>query len=211
MFSILKGLYILCAAIAVFASPIAEPSKRSISSTSLPSISLDGWGGIGGLLGFDEFHGAGRFVGQRNRNQFIIVEQPVCNAAQIFIVQQQLAIIQEVTKQILLSQVCQVVAQVIVFEQFFGGLGNFRDDIRRQRGIAPGFDRNIAGQLNQLINADGSINLGRNERFNFNSGDIGKQGVVVGSDWNDQTSPDDVQLAIQIAQAAVQTSQDISD
>jgi hypothetical protein len=199
MFSILKSFSLLVAiASVVFATPVAEKRNVSLLPTSLPNISLNKWGGFNSLDGFDNFHGAGNFFGVPNFNELVIVQQQICQAQQINILQQQLAIIQELTKQVILSQICDVEVQLLLLQQHLGVFDNFKDDIFRRGGRQPGFDRNIAGLGLQLFN-NGGFNV---KDFGFNGRDLGKNKVTFNSNWDDKVSPFNLDLALKLSKSA---------
>lgn len=93
------------------------------------------------------------------------------------------------------QQICDVETQVIVFEQFRGGLRNFRSDLRRQSGHNVGFDSNIALLALQLFNQDGTFN---NKDFGFKGTDVGKNlRVPSGNNWDDSKSPKSIDDILQ--------------
>lgn len=105
---------------------------------------------------------------------------------------------------ILTEQVCEVETQTIIFTQFHAGLQNFRSDLQRQGGRVPGFDKNVASQVQHLLNSDGSLN---DIDFEFTGGDVGRNTVVPsGSNWRDDTSPESVRQALEAANAAKNTT-----
>lgn len=68
-------------------------------ASSASNVSFNNWGGLSSLTGFDDFFGVNNFDGSRNDKVVIVEQQQVCHVQQVTIIQQQLAIIQEVTKQ----------------------------------------------------------------------------------------------------------------
>ncbi|KAJ3517937.1 hypothetical protein NLJ89_g185 [Agrocybe chaxingu] len=195
-FSVSKAFTLVAAAAAVVASPVAK-SRRDLSTiSSVSPISFNLWGGIQSLAGFDNFFGLGNFNGFNNQQIIVVNQQPVCQVQQLLIVQQQLAIIQEFSKQLILSSICDIETQVLVLEQFRGGLRNFRGDLRRITGRNAGFDANIALLFGQLLNQDGSINF---KNFGFNGIDIGRQLVVpTGFNWVDNRTPQNIDEILRI-------------
>jgi hypothetical protein len=175
----------------VAASPLtkAPVSKRTDS--------LNSWGGFSSLDGFDDFNGVDNFSGRNDAETVVIQEtQVVCSSLPVRVIQQQLAILQEVAKQILTTQICEVEVQTIVFQQFSSGFDNFSGDLSRQSGKQVGFDPNVAKLIGSLINDDGSLN--RND-FGFQGNQIGGSKVVANSNWNDESSPASVQAALNAA------------
>lgn len=146
---------------------------------------------------FDFFGGINNFDGSLNQ---ILVQQAggACQAQQINLVQQQLAIIQEFTKQIFLQELCNVELQTILLQQFLGGFDLFGNDLQRLNGRVPGFDAAVAAQLAQLVQ-NGSVNI---VDFGIKGSSIGNNLVVpIGSNWNDATSPQSVLIAEAAAKA----------
>jgi len=178
----------------------APPQNVPPQNNSEP-ISFDNWGGISSLDGFDSFNGRDNFDGSRNTQAIVVQQQQVvCRPQNAAIIQQQLAILQELAKRILTEQVCEVETQTIIFSQFHASLGTFRHDIQREGGRQPGFDGNVAHQIHQLVNADGSLN---NIDFGFKGTDIGNQTIAPsGSNWDENKSPESVRQAMEAVKAA---------
>ncbi|KAF7374902.1 hypothetical protein MSAN_00376300 [Mycena sanguinolenta] len=135
--------------------------------------------------GVDDFNGF-------NRHQTVVDSGEVCHSVDITIIQQRLAVLQEMAKRIITEQICEVETQTIVFEQYFQSLGHFKGDLRRHSGIHPSYDRGIVGHFGNIYNSDGSFCT---DDWNFSGNDIGSQTVVVSDNWNDQTSPQSVDSA----------------
>lgn len=86
----------------------------SLTNTELVPFSFNNWQSISSLDNFDQFFGAGNFDGRFNEVQVVQVEEiQVCSATEITIVQQQIAVLLETMKQVLLTQVCEVETQVM--------------------------------------------------------------------------------------------------
>jgi len=220
MFGVIRLVsYFLVASVAV-ASPVQQ--KRSAvlpsvalsnlaSATQLSPISLNNWAGISSLNGFDSFFGSNNFDGF-NQAQNLLEQQLLCGVGgsgssidNINVVQQQLAILAQVAQMAILTQLCEVEAQMLVFQQFLGGLGGFSNDLLRFGGSQPSFDSVIAALGASLFNDNGSLNSVFN--FNglnngFNGLDIGNSLQLVSSNWNDQFSPESVANALAQAQIA---------
>ncbi|KDR76205.1 hypothetical protein GALMADRAFT_67616 [Galerina marginata CBS 339.88] len=159
------------------------------TGSSASNISFNNWGGLSSLSGFDDFFGSDNFDGGRNE-QVVLVEQQVCRPERISIIQQQLAIIHEVTRQIISQQICDVETQVIVLEQHRGRGREFKKDLRRKSGRNVGYDANIALLIHELMNQDGSLN---NRDLGFRGSDIGKHlRVTNGNNWDDNRSPQSI-------------------
>ncbi|KAF8149980.1 hypothetical protein B0H34DRAFT_731978 [Crassisporium funariophilum] len=190
MFSVVKALSLFLAVSQVFASPLVNKRDTSNVVSRASNISFNNWGGLSSLAGFDDFFGNDNFDGRRNQQAIIIEQQQVCSSQNVFLIQQQLSIILEVAKKAISQQICDVETQIIVLEQFRGGVRNFQRDLRRQSGRNVGFDNNVAILIIQLFNGDGSFN---NKDFGFRGRDIGSNTIAPsGSNWNDATSPQSV-------------------
>lgn len=181
--------------------------KRNLLSSTVSPISLNKWNGLEVLNGFDNFFGLGNFDGSRNLQNVFLNQQNVCQAQQLNVVQQQLFILQESAKQILLQNICDLQAQAILFEQFKGGFDVFGQDLLRLNGRVPGFDQDIAGKLGQLLLDDGKFN---NIDFGFNGFDIGKKLVVPGINVNNGLIGNDLQGFLD-AQGAARAAKDVTD
>jgi len=178
----------------------ASPLSKAPVSKRTDSLSLNSWGGFSSLDGFDDFNGVDNFRGHNDVETVIIQEtQVVCSSLPVRVIQQQLAILREVAKQILTTQICEVEVQTIVLQQFSSGFDDFSGDLLRHSGNQVGFDPNVAGLLNSLVNDNGSLN--RND-FGFLGSQIGGSKVVPNSNWNDESSPDSVQAALDAARKA---------
>ncbi|KIM39865.1 hypothetical protein M413DRAFT_446788 [Hebeloma cylindrosporum] len=196
LFSLTKALSLLVAASGVFASPLARNRRDTSLFSSVSNISFNNWGGLSSLAGFDDFFGIGNFDGFRNDRVLLVGQQHVCQRQRVSIIQQQLAIIQEVAKQVISQQICDVETQIVVFEQFRGGLRNFRSDLRRQSGHNVGFDASIAILALQLFNQDGTFS---NKDFGFRGIDVGKNlRVPSGNNWDDSRSPQSIDDILRI-------------
>jgi len=170
------------------------------------TVSFDNWNNISALQGFDEFNGNNNFDGRNNGQTIIIKEvETKCETVQIEIVQQKLAILQELVKRIITEQICDVQTQTIVLEQHNGALRVFRDDIQRKTVARQvGFDETIAEKFNQIVNTDGTLSVDDN---GFTGSDVGKNTVVpVGNNWDNNTSPALVQAALDAARSAINST-----
>ncbi|KAJ7739754.1 hypothetical protein DFH07DRAFT_839767 [Mycena maculata] len=173
---------------------------RANSSNS--SVSFDNWNNISALQGFDEFNGQNNFNGSQNSQTIVIQEtETQCQTVQIEIVQQKLAILQELAKRIITEQICDVQTQTIVLAQHNGALQVFSDDIQRKTTTRQiGYDQTIAAKLTQITNTDGSLST---DDAGFTGSDVGQNTVVPsGNNWNDSTSPSLVEAAAAAASSA---------
>ncbi|TFK40340.1 hypothetical protein BDQ12DRAFT_576411, partial [Crucibulum laeve] len=162
-------------------------------------ISLNNFGGISSLDRFDDFFGIGNFDGHRN-NEIFVQERLVCRRKDIKVIQQQLVVLQELAKRVILEQICEVEAQVIVLSQVRNRFRNFGHDLRRLNGRKPGFDAQIARQAIHLLNSDNSLNI---FDLGFLGSDVGKSTIFVeGSNWDDVSSPEKVLRAEEAAKNA---------
>ncbi|KAH7106642.1 hypothetical protein BKA62DRAFT_826138 [Auriculariales sp. MPI-PUGE-AT-0066] len=195
-------------ALAVIGKPVArrEVSSASkvgarsqggvfdLSSSSVLNIQNGGaftfndFGGLSSLHGFDDFFGLGNFVGINNA---VVVQQNVvtCQVTQVNIVQQQLAIIAEYAKQVILTQSCDSEAQVLLYSQWLGGLVNFGQNLRHINGVVPTFDSHIASQIVNVVDVSGRINIAG---FDFSGASIGSNAVTVLNNWVQGVSPSTV-------------------
>ncbi|KAF8896372.1 hypothetical protein BD779DRAFT_1668175 [Infundibulicybe gibba] len=175
------------------------------SRTGSSPVSFNNWGGHSSLQNFDDFNGAGNFCGSQNSQTVIVQEkQVVCHLQQIEIIQQRLVVLQEMAKKIITEQICEVETQTIVFQQFHSSMGMFSSDLQRKSGRQPGYDASIASHGQSLISADGSLNT---TDLGFKGSDVGKNTIApAGSNWNNATSPDSVQKALDAANSAANST-----
>ncbi|KAJ7284959.1 hypothetical protein C8J57DRAFT_1432212 [Mycena rebaudengoi] len=155
--------------------------------------SFNRWRGISSLDNFDDFFGDDDFDGFRRRNQVIVRDHDlVCHSRRVAIIQQRLAVLQEMTKRIITEQICDVETQTIVFEQHHSSLGRFQNDLRRHSGFRVGFDRNIESHFRDFFDSDGSFTT---HDFGFRGRDIGRETIVIKDNWDDERSPQSVESA----------------
>jgi hypothetical protein len=170
------------------------------------SVSFNNWNNISSLQGFDDFNGQDNFDGRKNDQTIVIKEvQTKCETVKIELIQQKLVILQELAKRIITEQICDVQTQTIVLEQHNGALKVFRDDIQRKTVARQvGFDESIASKVNTIVNSDGSLSV---NDAGFKGSDVGKNTVVpAGNNWNDATSPQQVQAALDAALSAINST-----
>lgn len=200
---------------AASASPVRRsfnkgPAKRQFSSSTLSSlnieaqstsISFNSFDSLSSFSNFDSFFGVDDFSGIENEIVLLNTEQNLLACQETIeasIIQQELAVMQEAIKQVLLEQVCDVEAQAVLFQQFISGLSTFSVDLLRQDGSFPSFDQSISSLLPQLIL------FGQNNEFlgfqaqdlGFLGSDIGLNSVLVASNWNFDSSPASVGNAL---------------
>lgn len=206
----------------VLAAPTREKSKRTdvsvvpdifsqlhsfetstqvtpLTINQLPPFSFNNWGSLPSLNNFDNFFGVGNFDGRFNQIQVVESEVLVCSATEIEIVQQNIAILLEAMKQVLLTQVCDVATQVIVSSQFNSHLQVFIEDVRHVSGRQVGFDSSIASQLQSVL---GSLS-GQHVNLGFSGSSIGSNLQTVTSNWDPTTSPAFVHSAWTASQLAL--------
>jgi hypothetical protein len=173
---------------------IVHGGSFDLSSTTVTQVktsnvfAFNGFGGLASLNGFDEFFGVNNFCGVQN----VIVQENVvtCQVTQVNVVQQQLAIIAEYAKQVILTQSCESEAQVLLFSQWLGGLVNFGQDLRHVNGRLPTYDSHIASQIVNVVDVTGHINVAG---FDFAGSNIGSHGVtVINNNWVQDVSPSTV-------------------
>jgi len=178
-----------------------------VSSSRLParsghSVSFDSWGGYSSLQGFDSFYGEDDFAHYSHFSPVVVQQSTpelVCHSQQVVIVQQRLAVLQEMAKRIITEQICEVETQTIVFQQYYASLGGFSHDLTRSSSRYAGYDNNVVSHYGDFYNSDGSLS---NYDFGFNGSDIGSNYYVPTSNWNQDSSPSSVGSAYQTAQAA---------
>ncbi|KAK7033118.1 hypothetical protein R3P38DRAFT_3313186 [Favolaschia claudopus] len=178
----------------------------SLSLQARANVSFDSFDNIPQLQGFDEFNGNGNFNGRNNDQKIVIKEvEKQCEVVKIEVVQQKLAILQEIAKRIITEQICDVQVQTIVLEQHNGVLQVFRDDIQRKTVTRQvGYDEEVASKLTNIIKADGTLSVDDN---GFSGTDIGKNLVVPqGNNWDDTTGPTRVQSALDAARSALNST-----
>ncbi|KAJ1307607.1 hypothetical protein OPQ81_001702 [Rhizoctonia solani] len=201
-------LFALVVSSLVTSSPIArrqygEPASmtpRTLVPVTLGGVQI-GFNDQGG--NFDDFFGVGNFAG--NLNQVTIIQQQqqlVCRSVDLIRVRQQLAVIQEFAKQIILQQVCEVEIQTVIIQQLNSQFVSFGQNVRRANGFAPSFDIVVAQkitEITQVISQGGNVaglDLG------FLGSDIGRNSVRIGgSNWNDTSSPASVGNAYNAAKS----------
>jgi len=195
----------------VVATPLQKRQNSSFSSSDLPvvasginpattinGINIDGFGGFSSLNGFSNF--CGGFSCDSNNQVFINSGNSLsCSSVDINVVQQQLAILGELAKQIILTEICEVEVQTLAFQQFNSNFGGFQDSLLRDSSLQVGFDSSIADLFEQLF-LDGILNT---NDFGFLGSDIGQNSVFVNSNWNDNSSPESVAAALSLAQQAI--------
>ncbi|KAF7359766.1 Amidohydro-rel domain-containing protein [Mycena venus] len=169
--------------------------------TAARGQSFDNWGGISSLSGFDNFYGSDDFAHFHNFNQVVVKQdnELVCHSEQIVIIQQRLAVLQEMAKKIITEQICEVETQTIVFQQYYASLGGFSHDLTRNSGHHVGYDNSIVSHFGDFYNTDGSLS---NYDFGFSGHDIGSNYYVPSSNWDQYSSPSSVGSAYSAAQFA---------
>jgi len=193
---------VLALATAAVAAPL-EARTSSISSggfnSGLSSFSLNGWGGFSSLDHFDDFFGQGNFNGCNNQ-QTILSETVTCQTQEITVIQQQLSIVTEFAKRVILEQICEVEVQTIVWNQFVSSFSSFSQDITHVSGRSIGYDHVIASHISGLV--DSSNHLIQHD-FGFQGLNIGSNLINVhGSNWVSGSSQISVQSAIIASQTA---------
>ncbi|KAJ8072517.1 hypothetical protein AAF712_011190 [Marasmius tenuissimus] len=194
----LAGLFLFVSA--VLAGPISSPLPAQSDLDTTP-VGFNDWQGFSQLDGFDDFRGVDNFDGSQNAQVVVIQQQQqVCQTRQIQIVQQRLVILQEMAKRIVTQQICEVEVQTIVLEQFQSGLRVFQQDVQRVTTRQVGFDEEVARKITEVVNADGTLS---DKDLGINGEDVGKNTVVVvGDNWDDEKSPEQVKKAKEDAEKA---------
>jgi len=198
MFAKFSALFV---AVALATGVTSAPTFKS-NALAARGQSFDNWGGISSLSGFDNFYGSDDFAHLQNFHQTVVKQDStlVCHSEQVTIIQQRLAVLQEMAKKIITEQICEVETQTIVFQQYYASLGGFSHDLTRSSGRSSGYDYDIASHYQDFYNSDGTLS---NYDFNFTGSDIGSNYYVpTGDNWNQNSSPSSVGSAYQAAQAA---------
>jgi hypothetical protein len=195
-----KAALTLLSASALAGSALAAPFNPETQSLNRRYTSFDNWGGYSSLSGFDNFYGVDNFSGEVSEQVVVQQTEVVCESVSIEIVQQKLLVLQEIAKQIITEQICEVETQTIVFQQYISSCSHFSSDLLRQSGLSAGYDSSLVGYYGDLYNSDGSLST---SDLGF-SGSLAGQSVVVpsGNNWNSQTSPASVGSAYSAAVSA---------
>jgi hypothetical protein len=185
---------------ALAGSALAAPVNPETQSLNRRYTSFDNWGGYSSLSGFDNFYGVDNFSGEVSEQVVVQQEEVVCESVSIEIVQQKLLVLQEMARQIITEQICEVETQTIVFQQYISSCSHFSSDLSRSSGLSAGYDSGITSYYGSLYNSDGSLST---SDLGF-SGSLAGQSVVVpsGNNWNSQTSPASVASASSAALSA---------
>ncbi|KAJ7359379.1 hypothetical protein DFH08DRAFT_1074876 [Mycena albidolilacea] len=197
MFSKLSVIFV---AAALATGVMSAPTYKS-NAIVARGQSFDNWGGISSLSGFDNFYGSDDFAHFHNFNQVVVKQDSelVCHSEQVTIIQQRLAVLQEMAKKIITEQICEVETQTVVFQQYYASLGGFSHDLGRSSSRHAGYDHNIVSHYGDFYNSDGSLST---YDFGFSGHDIGSNYYVPTSNWNQDSSPSSVGNAYLAAQAA---------
>ncbi|EJD40986.1 hypothetical protein AURDEDRAFT_153407 [Auricularia subglabra TFB-10046 SS5] len=158
----------------------------SLTNNAIPPFSFNNWGGLSSLNLFDNFFGVGNFDGRFNDLQFLLdqsqqIQILQCSVVDINFVQQNLAILIEAMKQLLLTQICDVESQIILASQFGSRWSGFIDDLRHISGRNVGFDSFVSSQLQAVIASLG----GSHVDLGFSGSNIGSQLQFVSSNFNE--------------------------
>jgi len=193
----------LFAVSALAGSAFAAPAPFNPETQSLARryTSFDNWDGISSLSGFDNFYGEENFSGEVSTQVSVEESEVVCQSVSITIIQQKLLVLQEMARQIITEQICEVETQTIVFQQYISSVSHFSDDLLHTSGLSAGYDSAIVSHYSDLYNSDGSLST---SDLGFSGSDAGQSVVVPGgSNWNPSTSPSSVQAAYAAAQGAI--------
>jgi len=197
MFAKFSTLFV---AVALATGVMSAPAYKS-NALAARGQSFDNWGGISSLKGFDSFYGSDDFA-HFHSNQVVVKQDSelVCHSETVTIIQQRLAVLQEMAKKIITEQICEVETQTIVFQQYYASLGGFSHDLTRSSNNRhAGYDHNIVSHYGDFYNSDGTLS---NYDFGFSGQDVGSNYYVPTSNWNQDSSPSSVGSAYQAAQAA---------
>jgi hypothetical protein len=198
MFAKFSALFV---AVALATGVVSAPTYKATNALAARGQSFNNWGGISSLDGFDNFYSSDDFAHLHNFNQVVVKQDSelVCHSEQVTIIQQRLAVLQEMAKKIITEQICEVETQTIVFQQYYASLGGFSHDLTHNSNRHAGYDNNIVSHYGDFYNSDGTLS---NYDFGFSGQDIGSNYYVPTNNWNDNSSPSSVGSAYQAAQAA---------
>jgi hypothetical protein len=197
MFAKFSALFV---AVALATGVTSAPAYKS-NAIAARGQSFNNWGGISSLSNFDNFYGSDDFAHTSSFNQVVVKQDSelVCHSEQVVIIQQRLAVLQEMAKKIITEQICEVETQTIVFQQYYASLGSFSHDLTHSSSRHAGYDNSIVQHYGDFYNSDGSLS---NYDFGFSGHDIGSNTYVPTNNWNQNSSPSSVGSAYQAAQAA---------
>jgi len=198
MFAKFSALFVAVA----LATGVTSAPTRSNNALAARGQSFNNWDGISSLSGFDSFYSSDDFAHLHNFKTTVVKQDSelVCHSEQVTIIQQRLAVLQEMAKKIITEQICEVETQTIVFQQYYASLGGFSHDLTRSSNRQVGYDNNIVSHYGDFYNSDGTLS---NYDFGFSGSDIGSNYYVPSnSNWNQNSSPSSVGSAYQSAQAA---------
>jgi len=202
MFAKFAASFVTVSALAtgVMSGPLAHRSNNEIVARGGPA-SFNNYGGFSSMGNFDNFYGPDDFSHSKHFSTTVTQDSSVlvCHSETITIVQQRLAVLQEMAKKIITEQICEVETQTIVFNQYYSSLGGFKYDLGRTSGRAAGYDGSIASHYQDIYNSDGSLS---NDDMGFSGSSIGANYYTPSSNWVDGTSPASVGNAYQVSQAA---------
>ncbi|KAJ3791256.1 hypothetical protein GGU11DRAFT_698134 [Lentinula aff. detonsa] len=191
----------LLALSALAGSAFAAPFNPQTQSLDRRYISFNNWHGLSSLSGFDNFYGSENFSGEISTQVVEQEQEVVCHSLSVEIIQQKLLVLQEMAKQIITEQICDVETQTIVFQQYISVSSHFTADIMHTSGVSAGYDSSIVSHHSSLYNSDGSLST---SNLGFSGSDVGQSVIVpTGTNWNDATSPSSVQAAYAAAQSAI--------
>jgi len=197
MFAKFSALFV---AVALATGVTSAPAYKS-NAIAARGQSFNNWGGISSLDNFDNFYGSDDFAHTSSFHQVVVKQDSelVCHSEQVVIIQQRLAVLQEMAKKIITEQICEVETQTIVFQQYYASLGSFSHDLTHSSSRHAGYDNSIVQHYGDFYNSDGSLS---NYDFGFSGHDIGSNTYVPSNNWNQNSSPSSVGSAYQAAQAA---------
>jgi hypothetical protein len=196
MFAKFSALFV---AVALATGVVSAPTSRS-NAISARSQSFDNWGGYSSLSGFDNFYGSSDFS-HLHGSQTVVKEDStlVCHSETVTIIQQRLAVLQEMAKKIITEQICEVETQTIVFQQYYSSLGSFSHDLMHYNNRQGGYDGNVVSHYGDMYNSDGSLST---YDFGFSGSDVGSNYYVPSNNWNSNSSPSSVGSAYEAAMSA---------
>jgi len=180
-----------------FANPIdlTGIDLAAIADTNLDGFSFNQFNDLGNFGNFDNFFGVNNFLGLQNEVNVLAQVQCLANS-NVNLVQQQLSILAELAKQVVLTELCDPADQIIALEQFQGQIDSFSSALRGVSNLSLSFDNSIA-QLGAQLFVDGQLN--QND-FGFVGSQIGQNAFLVVNNLNNDLGA--LSLAYELAHEA---------
>jgi len=160
----------IASVLALAGTALAGPISRRYTA-------FDGWHGISSLSGFDDFYGVDNFSSSENVQTIVSQSELVCTSVDITVIQQQIAVLVENAKRVILQEICQVETQTVVVSQVQAVFSSFSESVRQVSSVHASYDSQIAGYIGDFVSSDGSLYTGG---WGFSGSEIGGNSVIVG-------------------------------